>query len=449
MHPLLKQLTDRRRFGIKPGLEKIRLLLDRLDNPHHSVAAIHIAGTNGKGSAAAICDSVLRAAGYPVGRYTSPHLNSINERFLINGAPVSDQALLAAAEQVMDQITTMELEHDLYVTFFEAMTAIAFLLFREADLRLAVLETGLGGRLDATNVVEPLVSVITRVGLDHCEWLGETIAEIVAEKGGIIKPGHPVVVAANCEEAIAVLAGCAASCGAPLIMATERVSLARIAGDLASQTIKLSTDNRTLPKITTPLAARYQLENIAVAVCALDVLHELGIAVSDDAFVTGLAQVSWPGRFQKVCDQPVVILDAAHNLDGAEALRQSLKQCGIKDHVMLVAGFCDDKDAIGFLKRLQGVVKVAWAVAIDNPRALAAPEVGTLMHSAGIREVAGTPSVVEAIHSAIQRAQKEGGAVVVTGSIFLVAEALEFFDRTLLTGQRGLNESGVGEDIGL
>ncbi|MDD2600346.1 MAG: bifunctional folylpolyglutamate synthase/dihydrofolate synthase [Kiritimatiellae bacterium] len=441
----MKQLTDRRRFGIKPGLEKIRFLLERLGNPHHSVAAIHIAGTNGKGSVAAICDSVLRAAGYPAGRYTSPHLNSINERFLINGMPVSDKVLLSAAEQVMAQITTMEREQDLYVTFFEAMTAIAFLLFREAGLRLAVLETGLGGRLDATNVVEPLVSVITRVGLDHCEWLGETIAEIAAEKGGIIKPGRPVVVAANCAEVLALLAGCAADCGAPLVMAAERVSLTRVAGDLTAQTIKISTGNRTLPKITTLLAARYQLENIAAAVCALDVLHELGVAISDDAFVKGLAQVSWPGRFQKVCDHPVVILDAAHNLDGAEALRQSLKQCGIKDHVMLVTGFCAEKDAIGFLKRLQGVVKVAWAVTIDNPRALAAPEVGALMRSAGMREVVETASAVEAIHSAMQCAQAEGGTVVVTGSIFLVAEALELFDRTLVTGQRNLNESGEGK----
>lgn len=444
MHPLLKQLTDRRRFGIKPGLEKIRLLLELLGNPHLSMAVIHIAGTNGKGSVAAVCDSVLRAAGYPVGRYTSPHLNSINERFLINGVPVSDEALLAAAQQVMEQITAMEQEQDLYVTFFEAMTAIAFLLFKEAGLRLVVLETGLGGQLDATNVIEPLISVITRIGLDHCEWLGKTIAEIAAEKGGIIKPGRPVVVAANCDEALSVLAGCAAACGAPLMLAAERVSLARLSGDLTSQTIKLSTENRELPKITTPLAARYQLENIAAAVCALEVLHELGVPISDDAFVKGLGQVSWPGRFQKVSDNPVVILDAAHNLDGAEALRQSLKQCGIKDHVLLVAGFCAEKDAIGFLKRLQGVVKAAFAVAIDNQRALAAQQVATLIRSAGIREVIETKSVQEAIHSAMHRAQAEGGTVVVTGSIFLVAEALELFDHTLVTGQRGLNESGGG-----
>jgi len=440
MHPLLKQLTDRRRFGIKPGLEKIRLLLELLDNPHQSVAAIHIAGTNGKGSVAAICESVLRAAGYPVGRYTSPHLNSINERFWVNGAPVSDDALISAAEKVMNKITELEKERDLYVTFFEAMTALALLLFRDAGIKLVVLETGLGGRLDATNVVEPLVSVITRVSLDHCEWLGSTIAEIAAEKGGIIKPARPVVVAENCDAVMTVLVGCAERCGAPLIAASERVSLTRISGDLISQTIKLSTANRELPKITTPLSARFQLENIAAAVCALDVLHELGVAISDEAFVKGLTQISWKGRFQKVCDNPVVILDGAHNPDAAEALRQSLKQCGIKDHVCLVAGFCGEKNSIDFLKKLQAVVKSAYAVAIDNPRSLKAQEVGALMRSAGIRDVAEAASVKEAVQSAMQSAKEEGGTVLVTGSLFLVAEALELFDHAMTTGQRNLNE---------
>jgi len=440
MHKVLKDLTERRRFGIKPGLEKINLLLERLDNPHQAVAAIHIAGTNGKGSVAAICESVLRAAGYPVGRYTSPHLNSINERFWLNGAPVSDEALISTVETVMQAITALEKERDLYVTFFEAMTALAFLLFRDAGIKLVVLETGLGGRLDATNVVEPLVSVITRVGLDHCEWLGSTIAEVASEKGGIIKPGRPVVVAENSDEVMAVLSGCAARCGAPLISASERVSVSRISGDLASQTINISTDNRELSKVATPMAARFHLENVAAAVCALEVLHELGVEISDAAFVKGLAQVEWKGRFQKVCDHPVVILDGAHNPDAAVALRLSLKQCGIKDHVHLVAGFCGEKNAIDYLKKLQAVVKSAYAVEIDNPRALKAEEVGTLMRSAGIRDVAEAASVQEAVQSAMKCAQEEDGTVLITGSLFLVAESLELFDDKMVTGQRNLNE---------
>ncbi len=440
MHPLLKELTERRRFGMKPGLENIRLLLECLDNPHHSVASIHIAGTNGKGSVAAICESVIRLAGYPVGCYTSPHLNSINERFLINGAPVADEDLLNAAERICSTISELEKKHDCRITFFEAMTALAFLLFRDAGIKLVVLETGLGGRLDATNVVEPLVAVIAHVGLDHCEWLGKTLEEIASEKAGIIKAGRPVVIAENSEEVISVLSGCAQQCNAPIILAAESASISRVSGDLSSQTVKISTTERDLPKIKVPMAARFHLENIAAAVCALDVVHELGVNIDDDAFVKGLSLVSWKGRFQKVHDDPVVILDGAHNPDAALALRQSLKQCGINDHVCLVAGFCGDKNAVDFLKRLHSSIAMGFAVEIDNPRSLKAKETGLLMRSSGIRDVAEPESVKDALQRAMKQAENCGGTVLVTGSLFLVAEALELFDDQLITGQRNLNE---------
>ncbi|MDA3926718.1 MAG: bifunctional folylpolyglutamate synthase/dihydrofolate synthase [Kiritimatiellae bacterium] len=431
---------------MKPGLEKIRLLLDRLDNPQHTFAAVHIAGTNGKGSVAAICDSVLCAAGYPVGRYTSPHLNSINERFLINGAAVQDQTLIAAAETVMKEIEILEKNKDIQITFFEAMTAIAFLLFRDAGMKLVVLETGLGGCLDATNVVEPLISVITRVGIDHSEWLGDTIEKIASEKGGIIKPGRPVVVAENSVEVMAVLGNYAQRCNAPLISAVERVSLTRVSGDLSSQIIKVATDSRELPKIETPMSARFDLENSMAAICALEVLHDLGVVISDEAFVKGFSQVQWKGRFQKVCNKPVVILDGAHNPDAASALRLSLKQCGIKDHVYLVAGFCGEKNAIDFLKKMQALIKSGYAVAIDNPRSLKAGEVGALMRSSGIRDVAESASVKEAVENAMQCAREDGGTVLVTGSLFLVAEVLELFEGGESGQGRRLNE-GCGKKL--
>lgn len=439
MHPLLKELTERRRFGMKPGVDKTRQLLERLDNPHHSLAAVHIAGTNGKGSVAAICDSVLRAAGYACGCYTSPHLNSINERFLLNGAPVSDAQLIECAGRVTAAITALESGSEQRVTFFEAMTALAFLLFRDAGIKLVVLETGLGGRLDATNVVDPLLAVITRVGLDHCEWLGDSLEEIAAEKGGIIKPGRPVVVAGNDEAVLAVLAQIACRCGAPLILAEERVSISRIAGDLSAQSVKIATETRDLPRVTVPMAARYQLENIAAALCALDVLNGLGIPVGDDAVIKGLAGVRWQGRFQKVADNPVTILDGAHNPDAAAALRQALKQCGIRDGITLVAGFCGEKNALAFLKRLQPAVRRGFAVQIDNPRALACGDVARLMRSAGIREVAAAADVGSAIRSAADAASAEGGAVLITGSLFLVAEALTLYGAAD-GGGRALNE---------
>jgi len=209
----LQKLAERRRFGMRPGLETIRALLERLGNPERDVAAIHIAGTNGKGAVAALCESVLRAAGYPVARYTSPHLVSVNERFLVNGAPADDAALERAAADVEPAVRAVERALQTEVTFFECLTALGFVLFRRAGVRLVALEAGLGGRLDATNVVTPLVSVITRIGLDHCDWLGDTVEKIAGEKAGIIKPGRPVVCAAMPDGAKAVVAGAAAAAG--------------------------------------------------------------------------------------------------------------------------------------------------------------------------------------------------------------------------------------------
>lgn len=441
MHPILKELTERRRFGMKPGLEKIRVLLEHLDNPHLSMAAIHIAGTNGKGSVAAVCESVIRSAGYPVGRYTSPHLNFINERFVINGSPVTDEALVSAAERVCSAISDIEKSDDLKITFFEAMTALAFLLFRDAGIKIVVLETGLGGCLDATNVVEPLVSVISRVGLDHCEWLGDTLEEIASEKAGIVKPGRPVVIAENRDEVISVISGFAQQCGSPVALASDSVSITKLSGDLSCQAVKISTGVRDLPKINVPMAARFHLENIAAAVCALDIIHELGINIDDEAFVKGLSLVSWKGRFQKVHDDPVVILDGAHNPDAASALHQALKQCGIKDHLFLVAGFCGEKNAVDFLKRLNSSIAMALAVEIDNSRSFKAKETAALMRSAGIRDVAELESVENALQSAMKLAKECDGTVLVTGSLFLVAEALEVFDDEFTAGQRNLNEN--------
>ncbi|MDR2848972.1 MAG: bifunctional folylpolyglutamate synthase/dihydrofolate synthase, partial [Verrucomicrobiota bacterium] len=270
MTPFLQRLADRRRFGMKPGLDTIRRLLDRLGNPERDIAAIHIAGTNGKGAVAALCEAVLRAAGYPVARYTSPHLVRLNERFFINGAAVDDAALEAAAREVEGHVLALEAERPAEVTFFECLTAVAFVLFRQAGVRIAVLETGLGGRLDATNVVTPLVSVITRIGLDHCDWLGDTVEKIASEKAGIVKPGRPVVCAAMPDGARAVVAAAAARNGSLFVDAAEAVSAAVTRSGLEGQTLAIATQDRTLPPVRLPLAGAFQVENVCAAVAALE-----------------------------------------------------------------------------------------------------------------------------------------------------------------------------------
>lgn len=420
----LQQLADRRRFGMRPGLDTIRALLARLNNPEADVAAIHIAGTNGKGAVAALCESVLRAAGYPVARYTSPHLARVNERFLINGQPVGDSALEAAAREVEPAVRALESELGAEVTFFECLTAVAFVLFRRAGIKLVVLETGLGGRLDATNVVTPLVSVITRVGLDHCDWLGDTVEKIAGEKAGIVKAGRPVVCAAMPDEARAVIAQTAAQRKAPFVDAAEAVSVAVTKSGLDGQTLKIATAARALPPVRLPLAGAFQVENVCAAVAALEAVAECGLPLSDQAFVTGLESVCWPGRFQLASKDPPVIVDGAHNPEGARALRQALKSCKVKAPIGLIAGFCGDKDALAHLRLLAPAVKRAWGVAVPNPRSLTADQTVGVMQMAGIDQADPCESLQEALNLAREWAKEVDGVVLVCGSLFLAGAAL-------------------------
>ncbi|MDD4102544.1 MAG: bifunctional folylpolyglutamate synthase/dihydrofolate synthase [Kiritimatiellae bacterium] len=420
----LHKLAERRRFGIKPGLEKIRALLDMLGNPEREMAAIHIAGTNGKGSVAALCDSVLRCAGYNVGRYTSPHLICLNERFMVNGQPASDEALESAARPVESAAIAVEKDLGSEVTFFEALTAVAFILFRERGVKLTVLETGLGGRWDATNVVVPMVSVITRIALDHCAWLGDTLAAVAAEKAGIIKPGRPVVCAAMPDEAHAVITSVAAEKRALLVDVAEAVSVRVCKSGLGGQTVQISTQLRNLPPVRLPLAGTFQVENVCVAVAALDSVTSCGLEIPDEAYVQGLAGVCWPGRFHLVSEKPPVVVDGAHNPDGARALRTALKGCGIKSGVALVAGFCGDKDILALLRELAPVVKRAWAVKVPSARSVSEEETAGMMRMAGIGEVVSCGSLSRGLLEARECAANTGGVVVVCGSLFLAGETL-------------------------
>jgi dihydrofolate synthase/folylpolyglutamate synthase len=420
----LQHLVDRQRFGMKPGLETIRALLERLGSPEQDVAAIHIAGTNGKGAVAALCESVLRAAGYPVARYTSPHLIRVNERFLIHGVPVCDAALESAAQEVEAAVHAVERERGVEVTFFECLTAVAFVLFRQSGVKLVALETGLGGRLDATNVVTPLVSVITRIGLDHCGWLGDTVEKIAGEKAGIIKRGRPVVCAAMPDEARAVIASAAAQRQSLFVDAAEAVSVTVTRSGLEGQTLKITTQNRALPLVRLPLAGAFQVENVCAAAAALDTVAEFGIRISDEAFVKGFESVCWPGRFQLASKAPPVIVDGAHNPDGARALRQALKSCKVKAPIGLVAGFCGDKDVLAHLRVLAPAVKRAWGVATPNPRSLTADQTVGMMRMAGIDEADACGSVEEALDVAREWASEMQGVVLVCGSLFLAGEAL-------------------------
>jgi len=420
----LDVLAARQRFGVRQGLEVMEALTARLGHPETGLAAIHIAGTNGKGSVAAMTDAVLRAAGLRCGRYTSPHLQRFNERIFVNGEPVSDAALGEAVAAVESAARAAVAAGSEEPTFFECATAAAFEVYRRAGLRLVVLETGLGGRLDATNVVTPAVSVITRIGLEHTQWLGDTLEKIAGEKAGIIKPGRPLVCGAMPAEARAVALRRAAELGCRVVDAAEAVSVSAVRARPEGLTARVSTASREIGKVVLPLGGLFQAENLATAVAAVEAAESaLGLRLPDGAFREGLAGVCWPGRFQLVSRDPPMIVDGAHNPDCAVALRAALAKSGLPGPLGLVAGFCDDKDAGAFLKTLAPAFARGWAVTIPSPRAVSRDAVCAVMRANGLD--ARPCELGAALDEARAWALAGGGAVVICGSLFLAGEALE------------------------
>lgn len=383
----LEDLAAMRRFGMRPGLDAIRGVCAALGNPQKGFRAIHVAGTNGKGAVCAILDSALSSAGLRIGRYTSPHLVKLNERFFLDGAPISDEVLEKAAERVRSSCASNLDDPIRQLTFFEALTAVGYVVFNEAKVDYAVLETGLGGRLDATNICESEISIITRIGLDHCDWLGDTVEKIASEKAGIIRPGVPVVLGANSEDVRTVVESHAKELDAPFYYAPDIVRESEIPDNFS-------------------LAGSFNRENAVTAIAALKVLGR------GDCIGKGFADVIWPGRFQRVGN---FIVDGAHNPPAAHALAQSLKASNL-GAFNLIAGFCADKDAVEVLSVLAPFVKKGYAVRTNNPRSLSAETTAEKMRAAGIEAVE-CQSLGEAISNCADGA-------LICGSLFLAGEAL-------------------------
>lgn len=376
-------------FGMKPGLDSIGAICSRLGNPQDALRIVHVAGTNGKGATCALIESSLRAAGFSTGRYTSPHLVSLTERFMLNGAPVSEESLDEAYASLPDPEG---------LTYFELLTATAFELYCKENVDWLVLETGLGGRLDATNIVKrPEVCVITRIGLDHCDWLGGTLREIAAEKGGIIKEGVSVVLGAMPDEAREVLEQIAKERNAPCIYAPDLIKESEIPEGFA-------------------LAGKFNRENALTALAALKVL-----GVGKDAIERGFASVVWPGRFQKIVkDGKRFIVDGAHNPPAMHALVDSLKEDAMPVNAV-ICGFCGDKDVTANLALLREVADRGIAVPIRNPRSLSADATAKLMREAGFADVRSCESLEDALSLALD-------GTVVCGSLFLAGEALQLLN---------------------
>ncbi|OQY17774.1 MAG: hypothetical protein B6I36_08460 [Desulfobacteraceae bacterium 4572_35.1] len=411
---VLDYLYSLEKFGIKLGLDNIRALLEALDNPQRRYAVIHVAGTNGKGSVCAFLGAILRQGGYRVGVYTSPHLRRFNERICVNDRQISDDDL----EELVTRLR--RLGGGVPATFFEFTTAVALEHFARQRVDIAVVETGMGGRLDATNVVEPLVTVITTISHDHDDYLGDSLSMIAAEKGGIIKQGVPVVLAPQPAEAQEVLEDISGRHGCRLCCYGRDYSVVG-AGD-ASVDITVGTERWI--RLQPALEGEHQQINLAVAMAALAELPQDRFPVARRAVCDGVRNVFWPGRLQRVCYKGVqVLLDGAHNGAGAAALAAYLARV-VQRRIHLVCGFKYDKDVSAIMAELAPMAVAVYAV--EPPVELACPghKVVALAGNYGRRG-----SSYARLEAALDAAVASAGAdemVVVAGSLFLVAAASEY-----------------------
>lgn len=396
------------RFGMKPGLERISSLLTALGNPHHGMKAVHVAGTNGKGSTAAFLSAIVTAGGYKAGLFTSPHLISFTERMRINGGEIAENAVTRLAERVLNVAPEG-------TTFFEIVTAMALLHFAEERVDLVVLEAGMGGRMDATNVVSGILSVITPISLDHCDYLGATVAEIAREKAGVVKRGRPLVVSPQPPEALDVLRASCADLASPLYLAGVDFTAAWEASGLAYRGV-----NSCLDGLKPGIAGRYQAMNAASALCAAELLRESGFSLDEAALRQGIESAYWPGRMEFFGESPRFLLDGAHNTAGGESLAEALADVP-RDRLFIVAGVMGDKDAAGILSPLLPLAARVFAVSPRLERAMPSAELALLCRGEGAVCVdAGT---VAAGLTLARDAAGSDDVVLVCGSLFTVGEA--------------------------
>lgn len=399
------------KFGIHLGLERIQQLLKDLGSPHQQFPVVHIAGTNGKGSVCAFLLSILQTAGYRVGRYTSPHLLDWRERITINGEWISNKDLLTALQEVEAAIVP-----EFSPTQFEVITAAMLWYFAKQEVDIAILETGLGGRLDATNVCDrPLVCAITSIGLDHCQQLGNTLGAIASEKAGIIKPKCPVVIAENAPEAIAALQAKATECDAPItwVNAATRTAIGAIWQGF---------------EYPLPLLGNHQLINSAIAIATIQSLRTQGWQISDDAIRIGMANTQWAGRLQWIefnldGKSREILIDGAHNVAAAEYLRQFVDASFPNQRKLWVIGILNTKDQAGILKALLHPDDLLFPVPVPNPATTSPQDLAKLV-TAILKTPPQPYSSLELGLKAAFADRRSPDIVILCGSLYLVGQFL-------------------------
>ena len=405
------------KYGIKFGLSKTTNLLQAFGNPHHNQRYIHIAGTNGKGSVGAMLEAILLQAGLKVGFYTSPHLVSFTERFRINREAIPHDTAASIVREVKGVI-----HHKEPPTFFEFTTAMTLLYFFREGVDIAIIETGMGGRLDATNVIDPMVSIITNIGLDHQHFLGDTISAIAHEKGGIIKKEVDLVTAVDQPPVVTLLESMCKKLDAPFWRVGKHARYRRLpSGLLGYYGLHTRFTNLTLG-----LKGRFQHRNAAVALLALEILKKKGISISNEALHRGLANPLWPGRVEEVASHPTIILDGAHNPSAMRSLAQTIGNDFDFKRLILVLGIMEDKDIKHILAE---IVPLAHKVMYTRPAYHRAANPQHIMDVA--KELRNNGEVLVPLSKAIERAREVADTkdlIVITGSLYTVGEAKSYFD---------------------
>jgi len=411
------------RFGIKLGLDVISRILEDLGSPEKRFRVIHVAGTNGKGSVSATLANILHLAGFRVGLYTSPHLVRFNERIVIDDQPISNDAVVKAYEAVK------AIPHpDREPTFFEFATAMGLYAFAEAGVNWAIVETGMGGRLDATNVVKPEVSLITNISLEHRDYLGHTVARIAYEKAGIIKQDTPLVTGVRQKSAFAEISRIAQRMNAPVFQYKDAFHTHR---DRSGGFTYHGIDH-TWQGLKTVLAGDFQIENAALSLAATEVLTQRGTAIEETHIRKGLATTHWPGRLEVAAQEPMVILDGAHNLASAQALGRHLEKYLSDKAITLVVGILDDKP---YRRMLGFFLPPCQKVIVTQPAINRALPAETLLRF--VQETGKKATMVPTVKDAVQQALDSTPAheiIVIAGSLYVVGEAREYLmDIGLLT----------------
>ncbi len=425
----LEYIYNLTKYGIKLGLKNITYLLFLLGNPHQRLNIIHIAGTNGKGSTAAIISSILQSDGFKVGLYTSPHLVDFTERMKINFQSISEEKICELLERIKPYIE--EVAHTSgynHPTFFEVITAMSFLYFYEKKVDFLVLEVGLGGRLDATNVCQPLISVITRIDYDHMDKLGNSLREIAREKGGIIKSGGIVITSNQYDEAYDEIKKIAGEKNSLFFSIGKEINYEIKKTDIKGSIFNLKGIYNNYKNLYISLLGKYQVDNAAIAVTATEVLKIRGLNISKKAIREGLEKVKWEGRLEIIQNNPMLILDGAHNPNGVKMVRQALEEVFSYDKLILVLAIFSDKDYKKMIQIISPMADLIITTKAKNPRATP-PQIIAQKASQYISQdrIIVTEDIPQAIKCALSNSHKDD-LICITGSLYTIGEAKRYFN---------------------